>query len=293
MENKEKGCEIKSILSVNELITISKQRFSGGYFFRGESHNSYELVCVLSGTVGITAGKNVFALSAGQITVHPPTEFHAIWEHGNSRPECIIASFTASAFPKITSRIHTVSSTGLQSIESIYQSSKEIFDIAPSNSIAYGEGDERTDFDFGLRVLDIKQGKSYAACIFAKELELFLLSVLSSPSDIEIQTSDTSSENYSKILKIMETHIDDKLNMTELSRLCGMSAPLIEKTVYKYLRCGAMAYYNNIRMNKAHRLLSHGESVKNVASILHFATQNYFSLSFKKHFGYPPSKIKA
>ncbi len=286
------GCKIKNFLEVNELITISKQQFSNRYFFRGESHNFYEAVCVLSGTVGITAGKKVFVLSAGQMTIHPPKEFHAILEHNDSRPICIIFSFSAAAFPTIKSHIYTVNENALKDISRIYDSSKHIFEIETTSVTPASEFSGTTEFEHGLVVSGIKENMQYSACKFGKELELFLMSVLEVNQDKQMQNFDSSSESYAKILDIMEAHTDDRLCMTELAQLCGMSSPMIEKIMYKYLRCGAMAYYNNIRMEKAHHLLSHGISVKNVASTLNFATQSYFSLSFKKHFGYPPSEIK-
>ncbi len=286
-----KGCKIKNIISLNEIITISKQRFSGGCFFRGESHNFYEIVYVLKGSMGVTAGKNFFVLSEGQMTIHPPLEFHALSEYAYSDPECIIFSFSASAFPKLSSHIFGLSHDLIQNLCDMYESSKSIFHMEPDTQAdMYGNGN--VEFDFGLTVTGIKDNMQYEASKLVKGFELFMLSVLESPQEKELRSDSSASEGYSKILEVMEEHINDKLNMNELSALCGMSAPTIEKTMYKYLRCGAMAYYNDIRMNKAHYLLSQGESVKNVAYTLSFSTQNYFSLSFKKHFGYSPSRVK-
>ncbi len=280
-----KGCKIKNYISINELITMSMQSFSDGYFFKGESHNFYEVVCVLEGAVGITAGKKVFSLRSGQLTIHPPLEFHSIRELDGSKPQCIIFSFSASAVRKIKSHIYNVSDTLIKDVTEIYHSSKDVFEFEKEHFSG-------SEFDFGHTVRGIKDGRGHAACVLAKRLELFLMAALDAPADMEITTRDTQEDNYAKILEIMEEHIDDKLDMTELSRLCGMSAPLIEKIIYKYLRCGAIAYYNTLRMNKAHYLLSQGSSVNNVARALGFSTQNYFSLSFKKHFGCPPSEIK-
>ena len=94
-----KGCKIQNPVSIGELFTFSKQKFSKNYSFKGESHNFYEAVCVLRGTVGITAGKKVYLLSKGQMTVHRPGEFHAIWEHSSSKPVSVILTFSAAPFP--------------------------------------------------------------------------------------------------------------------------------------------------------------------------------------------------
>ncbi len=285
-----KGCKIKNEFAIHELITISKQSFSGGYFFGGESHDFFEIVCVLEGTVGITAGKNIFLLSKGQMTIHAPLEFHAIWEYNESAPTCLIISFAASVFLKLRSHIYDLTEELLEDIKKIYESSKRVFDILPhADNILDGA---TAKFEHGLVVCGIQDGQQIGASKFVKALELFLLSAFETPSDTETFDYNNTGENYTKILAVMEEYIDEKLNMNELSRLCGMSIPLIEKTVHKYLHCGAMSYYNSIRMNKAHQMISGGNSVKNTAFALGYSDQNYFSMSFKKHFGYAPSKIK-
>ncbi len=93
------GCKIKNSLSVNVLFTISHQHFSDGYFFKGERHNFYEIVCVLKGSVGVTAGKNIFILSEGEMTLHCPGEFHAIWEHKDQPSACIVLFLFRHCFP--------------------------------------------------------------------------------------------------------------------------------------------------------------------------------------------------
>ena len=53
--------------------------FDKDHDYSGERHPFYELVFVSSGTVGITAGEEVYTLSAGQMLLHDPDEFHRIW----------------------------------------------------------------------------------------------------------------------------------------------------------------------------------------------------------------------
>lgn len=90
----------------------------------------------------------------------------------------------------------------------------------------------------------------------------------------------------------MESRLGAALTAGELARLCSMSVPALEKTVFRYSGCGAMAYYNGLRMQKAVELLSAGASVKETALSLGFSNQNYFSATFKKWSGRAPSRIK-
>ena len=83
--------------------------FGENYDFLGEVHSFYEMVYVLSGTVGITAGDKVYSLNAGQCLMHPPDEFHRIRSEKGSEPHVLNLSFHASAMPQYDGRIFTPS----------------------------------------------------------------------------------------------------------------------------------------------------------------------------------------
>jgi len=290
-----KGCKLKDAVSVNELITMSKQKFSGGYFFKGESHPFYKAVCVLKGRVGITAGKRVYVLTSGQMMLHRPGEYHAIWEEGSSKPESVIFSFAAAPFPNIKGYVYELSSELMKEISGIYDEANRIFDIHGYSADASGglSGvSGKAELSDGIFVGAVKEGMDISACRFAKRLELFLLNALESLSEEAPKYSGKGSENYTRILSVMEENIEKNLTASSLARLCGISVPTLEKTVFRYLHSGAMAYYNVLRMEKAFSMLSSEKSVKETAFTLGYANQNYFSACFKKHYGFPPSDVK-
>ena len=268
-----KGFEINDPLSISKLFTFFKKRFEPGYFFKGESHDFFEVVCVISGRVGITAGKNVFTLNTGEMTFHPPGEFHAIRDEGDSSPEVIIFSFSATSFPTATAKIFNLTNVGINEIKEIYTRMTESFNI------------ER------FQVLGINEGKAVSAAITIKKLEEFLIfHLLSSEQNNKIALTQ-SSESFYNILSVMEANVCASLNTTTIARKCKISVPTLEKTVYKYLGYGAMTHYNTLKMQHAHTLLLGGASVKEASTALGFSNQNYFSARFKKYYGFPPSTV--
>lgn len=68
-------CPVKNVLALESLFTFSKRKFPDNYAFKGESHDFTEVVCVTDGKVGITAEKNVYILSAGQMLYTFPANF--------------------------------------------------------------------------------------------------------------------------------------------------------------------------------------------------------------------------
>lgn len=293
------GVKFNDSLQISEAFTLSWQAFKDDYFFKGESHNFYEVVCVLKGKVGVTAGKNVFVLSENQMTVHYPGEFHAIWEEGATAPECIIFSFSALRFPQIKGSVYAVTENLTRELVDLYFLAQDVFIIEEAESRiktenfsdgAFGNSGKTTYRD-GVYITGIKRGKEVLAATFIKRLEIFLLQATDSCAH-ETAPVLRESENYTKIMAVLEDNLDKSLTLSNISDLCGMSVPAIEKTVFKYLHIGAIKYYNELKMERACVMLSNGSSVKETAQSLGFANQNYFSATFKKRYGYSPSKLK-
>ena len=268
------GCKVKNILSISKLYSFFKRRFENGFFFRGECHDFYEVVCVLSGQVGITAGKKVFSLKENEMTFHPPGEFHAIREENASSPEVIIFSFSATSFPSCPGKIFRLSDDNKEEILSIFKIVKNTFDFE------------------GYGINEMIENAEINAALAIKRLEIFLISILGMKSGYSVQSSSPASSSFSKILSIMEHNISASLDVYTMAELCGISVPTLEKTVNKYLGYGAMAHYNVLRMQRAHTLLLEGVSVKETALSLGFSNQNYFSARFKKYYGYAPSYVR-
>jgi AraC-like DNA-binding protein len=265
------GCKIQNPLCITKLHSFFYKKLEDNYFFRGESHDFYEVVCVLSGEVGITAGKQVFTLKKGEMTFHSPGEFHAIWEENATNPEVIIFSFSASAFPTVIGKIFHVNEDSLSSILELYNEAKKHLIFSPG--------------------IQIKEEHETDVALLVKRLEIFIISKLRTEGKFLKATTQKSTNVFSEILSAMEKHIKEQLTVNELANMCGISVATLEKTVYKYLGYGAMAHFNVLKLQKAHTLLLDGESVKNTSIMLGFSNQNYFSSKFKRYYGYPPSSI--
>ena len=63
-----------------------------------------------------------------------------------------------------------------------------------------------------------------------------------------------------------------------------------QKLFLRYTGMGMMNFYASLRMRHAKQLLESGRSVKEVAFLLGFSDQNYFSTAYKRYFGMSPTK---
>ncbi len=273
MPNVYEECPIDTLLSIKSLFTFFRRALPSDFHFGGESHDFTEVVCVIGGRVGITADKNIYVLSAGQLIVHAPDEFHAIWSD-NEAAEIVIFSFRADAFPPLEKNVFTLNSKQIAEVCNLYKRAGEVFTLSD------------------ISVTGIRPHKGAEAAVVIKQLEILLLDILAAETALIPHYSSQSAENYVRIVNAMEEALGGPLNIDRLAAKCNLSVSAVEKTVHRYMGCGAIAYFNNLRMKRAAELLEAGSSVKQTALALGFSCQNYFSSAFKKWAKRSPSSYR-
>ena len=267
------GCEIPKTINIDMLYTFFKTSFKNDYSFKGESHNFWEMVFVCEGTVGVTAGSDVYVLERGQAVIHKPNEFHRIWSEFDTNPTVIVISFSASHFPEVESRIINVDSQQINTIDRLHTVACECF--------------RKTD----VFISEIKEDCEYDVARFKAQLELFIIELVKKQIP-ENSSGVKSAEIYSAAVKFMEEHPGAGLCIEDIARECSISGAYLKKIFMKYSGCGVIQYYNRLRARLACGYLINGRSVKEIAIILGFGDQNYFSTFFKRVMGVSPTKYR-
>ena len=238
--------------------------FGESYDFLGEVHSFYELVYVLSGTVGITAGDKVYSLNAGQCLLHPPNEFHRIRSEKGSEPHVLNLSFHSSSMPQ--QQDGRVFAPGVKMQE-------ELMDIS----------------------LQVREGLHHSNAEKLNEerlrMEQWLIVVMKNASDHGVVES-SAALRYSEIVNVLQTHLHEALSAEEIARLCNMSLSNLKKVFTKYAGMGVSRYFTEMKMRHAVELLQGGKRVGEVASALGYTDQNYFSTAFRRVMGVPPGQYR-
>lgn len=257
-------------INIISMISSFCYRYTSDYRFEGESHDFFEFVCVLDGNVSIAIDENIFELHKGQIIFTNPLEFHNLCSANNTDPQVLIMSFKLSGDFRFDKRIATISEKTMN----------ELLD-----TFSYG----RNVFNFnGICVESVKDGKELEAQIFINRLEILLIEIIKEEPTKEIQLHTRSAVNYSKIIKILKVNLNRSLTIKDIAQLANMSESNVKKIFSMYTNQGIMAYFNELKIIEAQRLLKEGLSVYEVSKALGFAEQNYFSNVFKKATGYSP-----
>ncbi|WP_100486894.1 AraC family transcriptional regulator [Sporolactobacillus pectinivorans] len=112
------------------------------------------------------------------------------------------------------------------------------------------------------------------------------------------QNIEKHNRNYSislkmeRIINYMHQRINNKVTLTELSDLVQLSPAYLSRTFKDTTGCSVIGYFNKIKIDKAKELIiERNKKIKEVAQVLGFADEFYFSRLFKKMEGISPSEF--
>lgn len=238
--------------------------FDKDHDYSGERHPFYELVFVSSGTVGITAGEEVYTLSAGQMLLHGPDEFHRIWSEFESMPHVRNLSFYAATVPSFGSRVLQLSE----------EEQNELIEICDAASTGLNGNDRAVLNETRIR------------------LELWLLRVSKKDGEVVVRPTLPSALRYAEIVNVLHTHLKEQLSAQDIAVLCNVSLSALKKIFTRYAGMGVSRYFTEMKMRHAAEQLQAGMRVGEVAAMLGYFDQNYFSTVFRRVMGAPPGTFR-
>lgn len=100
-------------------------------------------------------------------------------------------------------------------------------------------------------------------------------------------------EYLARVVGYMKEHLQENLTLTQIAREAGLSESYLNAIFKEYIKCAPMDYYINMKMMQAcHLLCSTDLRIYQVAQLLGYDNQYYFSRAFKKVLGMPPKAYK-
>lgn len=267
-----KTCPYTPAVRIDSFYTAAEAVREVGFFFNGESHDTWECVFIIEGRAGVSAGETVYTLEEGQVILHPPREFHRIWNDGDIDLKIILLSFAASHFPISEHAIYSFPSK-----EGVYHTIEKLHSVYNM---------------YNTRVEGPKEGVSPALIQLAvNELEKYLINLICRGVAITNPKFDKHSSLYTAALKTMRSNISHRRSVENIASSLGVSVSTLQNLFRRFTGMGVAKFYENIIMDRAHSMLQSGKSVKETAFELGYEDQNYFSTAFKRHFGVSPTKI--
>lgn len=265
---------------IKNFYTAFEMYCSSTFSYSGESHDFWEMVYVIDGSVGVSADERVYTLSRNNIIFHKPMEFHRIWSERGTSPSVFIMSFSLNRnLRSFNSGVFELDNTQRQLLF-------ELMNFLRMSLPEYDPYCARNDF------LPSKRGNDNTLLHFAANYaEIFLLSLKSSGNMItSMQTKEALI--YKNAVRVMEKNIYADLSVPEIAELCMVSKSTLKDIFSKYAGIGIHKYYLLMKINYSLSLLSEGYSVAEISRVLSFSSQNYFSMVFRREMGMSPSEYK-
>jgi len=103
-----------------------------------------------------------------------------------------------------------------------------------------------------------------------------------------------SHSRLTRVIALMEQHIEDPLDLSELQRRTGLSRRQLERLFQRSIGEPPIRHYLNMRLNRARQLVLYAElPMRAVAAATGFVSLAGFSRSYKARFGHSPSRHRA
>ncbi len=109
----------------------------------------------------------------------------------------------------------------------------------------------------------------------------------------ETEAAGADRDAAQQIRRLLLARVRDRLNLGQIAREAGMSPTRAKETFRTAFGCGIIAYFNQLKIWQAKRLLNDlSLSVEQVSQQLGFSSPSYFSRAFLRHAGESPTAYR-
>jgi AraC-like DNA-binding protein len=282
--------KLKESIKIDKIITIHYFEYMKHFFFKGESHDFWEFLCVDKGEIQVTADDNKYMLKKGDIIFHKPMEFHALRSIGDTAPNLVVISFETPS-PDIRlfeDKIFTINSEQKMILSNILSEARRAFST-PIHIPSVEQVKRSEDAHFGSEQLI----KLY--------LEMLLITLARDMKNIQVNPSEKLSAftitektcTMDSILSYLESHIFEKLTVKQICSGNLISRSSLETLFNQEKGCGVIDYFNKMKIDRAKEIIRTGrKSISEISNILSYSSPQYFSKQFKIISGMSPKEYE-
>ncbi len=100
-------------------------------------------------------------------------------------------------------------------------------------------------------------------------------------------------QNLHSALQLMRSNLDEPVSKQHLAQHINLSTRAMERLFHRHLNTSPARYYLQLRLQRAHELLSHGDlSVGEISDACGFISAAHFSRSFSRRYALAPSDVR-
>lgn len=270
-------------IHISEIFSLFKMHYENTYEFGGETHDFWECLYVIKGTLCVSADERIYNLKSGDIIFHKPLELHKFYITSQKGADVLVFSFSAtgpivSFFKNKVFRLSAEQEGIITALVDYLDEKCEEFRSEIQNENQYNTA-----------LILFKKIPSYSQNIALHICRLMLS--LADSSHIAKASNSPDSIVFRKAVEYMNDNIYTNPSVFDIARHCSVSVSGIKRIFDKFTGIGVHKYFLLLKLKRAKKMLYHGNTVSDTAEILGFSSQGYFSKTYKREFGISPSKI--
>ena len=272
---------IKTVIAVQNLITIELLDVSSGFSYPPETHDFYELAYIDSGAIFCSLENENIILEQENFILIPPHHQHS-YKSVNNVSSFFIVCFSCNS---------PILSVLKEKIKLDIAQKRLLSDLVNEAKKAF-----RFPFEKKLKLLSTPVfGAQQLVEIKLEELLISLLrNKLNTNSNIRLVMNGEELENHlvCDITTILKQNLYGRISLTEISKQLYYSKTYLNNIFSRNTERSIMQYYRELKINEAKRLMRKNYSNVEIANMLNFESPTYFTKIFKKYTGITPSSYR-
>ena len=253
-------------LTIPRLYTFFYQEREQGFIFPGESHHMYELTYVDQGQLHSVADGVDLQLSAGDIVLYGPDQWHMHYADIGVAPRYVTISFDAEGYD--LSRL----------MNQKFQSSQKTISLLQQMLREQDRMDEYSE-DLILTLL----------------CQLILTLLRQSEGPAQPVKSPQCINNENEIIRRAQQYISqnlrNKLSVPLVAKNADVSPSYLTSLFHKHLQISPGEYIRRVKLQESKQMIREGNmNFSQIAQALQYSTIHHFSRQFKEKFGITPTE---
>lgn len=270
-------------ITISNFYTFFEIHHKNGFNFPGETHDFWECVYILSGSICVSADERIYTMKKGEIIFHKPLEFHKFYVDDQEGATLLIFTFSAtgSVTNHMKNKVFQLTDDCLSIMEQmlsyIHKEAQKI--TLPTNVIYHQQ----------YMVL-YKKIKIFPQMVRSYIYQLLLL--LTENSTISPASTTYEARLFHDAVSFMTEHLTQNILVKDIALFTNTSETSLKRIFHKYTGISIHKYFLMLKINKAMELLSKNIKVTAISDELGFSNQSNFSTAFKKQLGMSPTEFK-
>ncbi len=278
---------------IDWIVMVHYFEYTADLSFAGESHNFWEFVYVVDGSVLIEADGVPYILKKGEVLFHHPNEFHTLHSYNGSCPKLIIISFSSNS-PALKEFCHgqmTVNPGDSQLLVKLLEEAGNAFSTMLYTPMDHAYLTPNQDAPFGSEQMVGLYLQQFLICLLRhiqpKSLER------TSSFHLDIHLPHSQNPRVEETIQLLSQHLTSPLQLHDICHTMGISRSRLQQLFNAEFKCGVMEFFLRLKATAAKQmLLQKGRSITDISFELGFSSPAYFSAFFKKYFGCTPSQYR-